>query len=68
MNEGLEGIIIAQITKNILSALQRDEFEDWYRGRFDAFITGELAREMGIANSTVETLMMQDIQRIFKLV
>jgi hypothetical protein len=67
MNEEIKGEIIAAVTQNILSALQRDEFDDWYRGRFDSFITGELAQELKVANSTVETLMKQDIQRIFRL-
>jgi hypothetical protein len=73
MNDELRGELIAAMTEQILSALQRQDFADWYgeNGRFDAFIRGgkEMENVFGTSNYRVaEVLIMKDIQRLFKLV
>lgn len=73
MNDKLKGEIIASLTETILSTLQKQEFFDWYseNGRFDAFIRGgkEMEERIGTENRRVaEVLIMQDIQRLFRLV
>lgn len=73
MNDEQKGELIAAITENILSALQRQDFADWYGdgGRFDAFIRGgqEMEERFGTSNYRVaEVLIMKDIQRLFNLI
>lgn len=70
--EQAKGEIIASVTNNIFKALQKQAFFDWYNegGRFDTFITGgDLEKVFGTDNSAVvETLIKQDIQRLFGIV
>lgn len=73
MNDEQKGEIIAAMTQQILSALQRQDFADWYGdgGRFDTFIRGgkEMEERFGTSNYGVaEVLIMKDIQHLFKLV
>jgi hypothetical protein len=68
MNDEHKGVIIQALTEQIFSSLMKQDFEDWYAGRFDAFVTGDL-EEVGTESHLIaETLIKKDIQRLFNLV
>lgn len=69
MNDEQKGELIRAMTHQILNCLMKQDFADWYAGRFEAYVTGDLEDTFGTSNSIVaEALIMQDIQRLFKLV
>ncbi len=61
--------IISSVTNNILNALMKQSFKEWHDGRFEAFVVGDLMNEFGTENHLIaETLIKQDIQRLFNIV
>jgi len=60
-------VIRQLVTECIHRTLLRQDFDDWYKGRFEAYVTGDLESELDVAQSTVQTLIMQDIRRFFNI-
>jgi len=61
--------IIAAITNNILMTLRSQPFKDWHETRFEAYVVGDLEDEFGTESHLVaETLIKQDIQKLFNMV
>ena len=68
MNDEFKGEIIAAVTDQILKGLMKQSFVDWHDGRFASFVEGDL-EEFGTESHLIaETLIKQDIQRLFNLV
>lgn len=68
MNDEHIGVIIQAVTEQLFSSLMKQDFKDWHDGRFDAFVKGDL-EEFGTESLLIaETLIKQDIQRLFNLV
>jgi uncharacterized membrane protein len=55
------------VAKRIYNVLLRQDFKDWYDSKFEAYITGDLEEELGVAHSTVETIIKRDIYNLFDL-
>ena len=68
MNDELKGELIRTITNQILNGLMRQDFVDWYEGRFNDFVEGNLEPFGTESHVVAETLMNQDIQRLFNII
>jgi len=59
--------LLKVITDAIFDGMMSQDFKDWHDGKFNDFVTGDMAHELGIAQSTAEVLIKQDIHRLFRL-
>ncbi len=54
-------------TEAILDVLTSQRFSDWYNGKFEDFITGDLEYEEDITHEEAKKIILEEIDDIFKL-
>lgn len=56
-----------QIAEKVLEMLQKQYFADWFTGRFEDFISGDMEYLTGKSYTECKAKILEDIQQLLRL-